>query len=578
MPTKTIREELHDLLWESIKNAHKEGLFVHNESLDKDTDAIGKVVRERTFYTMKHSSRLDHGDYSLPIMELAQYSNATALEVAQQLCALLQENEAFSSYCSRCEAVAPGYINFYLAPSALIRQAHDTFKNTSPRFVQVGKGEKLNLEFVSVNPTGELHVGHARTAFYGDVLGRVLSASGYDVTREYYINNAQHSVQIQELGKTVQGEGESYKGEYLDTKIAQHRDEIERCKSYAEAGYVMAGAIQKDIAAFLEQKAGIAFDVWKEEEDLYENNGRAIREVIDLLKSRVQVSEEQMTEDDEMFDSGTMGDLVYESEGALWLRTKELGLSQDNVLVRSNGENTYFLADIAYHVDKLKRGFTTLIDIWGADHQGHKPRLSAAVQEVYGEDISPFQFHILIAQLVRLKNGEKLSKRKGTIITMSDMIDAVGVDVARYFYLTKSLNSQMEFDLDLATQTTNKNPVYYIQYTNARICSIVKKAEECGERPEPSALDELHTEQEMRLLRSIVRTPDVVEEVAQHYQVHLLSSFVLEVARQFNQFYRDCRVIEDGTVHKARLALVATTGVVLQSTLDLMGISHPDSM
>ena len=421
--------------------------------------------------------------------------------------------------------------------------------------------KEVNIEFVSVNPTGELHIGHARSAFYGDVLARILGKVGYSVTREYYINNAQASAQIKELGKTALGKGEQYNTAYIQQKVQERKSEIEKCKNEGEAGYVLARHIQQDIKEFLEQKAHIRFDVWTEEQRLYEKKWF-------LGKNKVQKTLQALEK------SGK----VFKKDGALWFKWGE-GEKQESVLVRSNGENTYFLADIAYHEDKVERGYNRMIDIWGADHQGHIKRLQQAMSAL--ERPEP---NILTSQLVRLKGGEKLSKRKGNIVTMADLLDEIGEDAARYFYLNKSLNSHIEIDLELAKKQSQENPVYYIQYTHARIVSVLKKAG-VYEKEQDLASDNLEKtigeleQAEKDVLRLCLRAEHIVEDVAQNYQLHRLCSYALELCRAFNGFYQTYRVIDEhNKAHKGRLLVVATTGVVIKELLDILGISAPEIM
>jgi len=501
-------------------------------------------------FRVERPSRVDQGDWATSIaMVLASSTGKKPKTVAKILRDILAKDEKITTSFDRVEVAAPGFINFYINRDTLIRGVGAMLRAQKPAFVNVGRGTKLNLEFLSVNPTGELHVGHARTAFYGDVLARVLTVSGFALVREYYINNARQSAQIKELGKTAMGQGTSYKGPYLDKKLKECEAELSRLQDASAAGYLIATAIQKDIRDFLATKAHIEFDVWKEEEELYLDN--------EIEKTFAELQKKGYT---------------YEKDGAVWLATTRFGDTQDQVLVRTSGENTYFMADIAYHRSKARRGFTKLIDIWGADHQGHVRRMKAALGIFGIKDIE-----VLITQLVRLKGGERLSKRKGNIISIADLLEAVGEDAVRYFFLTKSLDSQMEFDMELASAKTQKNPVYYIQYTHARITSIIEKAT-ATDKIKPPALAQLKEAGELALMRSLVQYPDVVEDAARDYQVHRLTAYALELATSFNQFYRDFRVIDEGVVHEGRLALVAATGITMRSVLGLLGISAPEEM
>ncbi len=497
-------------------------------------------------------SDIKRGDYAFPVMRAASFLGADPILTASKIRESLLKNEEIKSLFSNIEVAPPGYINFYRSRENVLAQALEFLRNNSIKFFNVGRGEKINIEFVSVNPTGPLHIGHARSAFYGDVLSNVLSVSGYDATREYYVNNAKTSSQIKSLGKTALGRGQEYKGEYLDSKISLYKEELSKIKTDSEAGYFLAGKIQEDIRSFLQEKAGIIFDVWREEEGLYKEN--ALSETLEVLDK-----------------SGN----VARSDGALWLKS-DAAEEKDNVLVRSSGEYTYFMADIAYHLDKLKRGFSKMINVWGADHHGHIARMKSALNLLAGNEA---ELKILTTQIVRLKGGGKLSKRLGSMVLFSDLLEGVGVDAARYFYLTKSLNSQMEFDMEAATAKSNKNPVYYIQYTNARICGIQRKAEsEYGARVDFSSIKNISEGREFEMARFLIRLVDVVGDTAKDFHIHRLSEYVFEISREFNQFYRDYRVIDGRAVRPERLALVALSGLVLGSALDIMGISHPEKM
>lgn len=499
-------------------------------------------------FSVARSPRLEQGDYSTSVaMQLAAQLGKKPKTVAKILRDELVKDEKLSRIVREVQVAPPGFINFYLSSEYVRRVVAQVVKNPDSIYTNVGRKKKLNIEFISLNPTGEMHVGHGRTAFYGDVLARVLSVSGYAVTREYYINNAKQSAQIKELGKTALGKGISYKSAYLDALLKQYKKQLAGKKSAKEAGYFLAAKIQKDTRALLE-RIGVRFDVWKEEEELYKK-----REV------------------EKTFATVEKMGLVYKKDGAVWLKTTRFGDAQDQVLVRSNGESTYFMADIAYHRNKSRRGFDQLIDIWGADHQGHVRRMKAAMR-IFGVR----KVEILISQLVRLKGGLKLSKRKGTSVTLADLVQEVGLDSARYFYLTKSLDSQMEFDFALARQHSKKNPVFYIQYTHARICSIMRKNGTVRLQLTPSALAVLTESGELELARMLAYVGDVVEDTARDYQVHRLTTYTHQLAQQFNQFYRDYKVIvDDEALRNARLALAVATGAVLKQCLDLLGISAP---
>lgn len=513
------------------------------------------------------SKNLQNSDYSTTVAMrlndkyLAIQHQQSGQQIAEWLREELLQHKDFPAICSKVEAVN-GYLNFCFSDAVLSQIVQNMLRGTTDSNPK--QSTKMNLEFVSVNPTGELHIGHARSAFYGDVLARVLEKGGYNITREYYINNAKASAQIKELGKTALGKGEQYNTEYVQQKIQKHKDELKKCKDESQTGYALAKHIQQDIKKFLEKKAHIRFNVWAEEQSLYEKP-----KFWQLWKkNQVQATLQALQKTDK----------VYKKDGAIWFRWGE-GEKDESVLVRSNGENTYFLADIAYHKDKVERGYGEMIDIWGADHQGHIKRLQVAM-----EQLGCSAPNILTSQLVRLKGGEKLSKRKGNIVTMADLLEEIGEDAARYFYLTKSLNSHIEIDLELAKKQSQENPVYYIQYTHARIVSVLKKAGVYGSIENIADPDlEKHIssleQEEKDMLRVCLRAENVVQQASQDYQLHRLCSYLLELCRAFNGFYQKYRVIDEhNQAHKGRLVVVATTGVVIKEMLDILGISAPEKM
>ena len=514
------------------------------------------------------SQGASHGDYSTNI---ALRLRKNPEEIAKKLKSNLFE---------KIETARPGFINFFVSKEYLQRQIKNVLKN-GDKFgkVNIGKKIKTNIEFISANPTGQLHVGNGRGAFFGDCLANVLGATGYKLTREYYINDSKSSNQVQELGKTALGKGKSYLTPYLKTLIENLKPHLKKFKSETDAGYFLAQNILSDIRRFTKEKLKIKFDLWISEQSLYRQD--SVKIIYDFLKNK---------------------NLVHEKDGAFWLNLSEFS-QKDEVLVRRNGQATYFLTDIAYHKDKIKRGFKKIIDIWGADHQGHVSKMKAAVKILgYRGNLD-----ILVSQVVRLKHG-KMSKRKGEIITLEDLIDEVGLDAARFMYLTKSLDTQMEFDLELAKEQSEKNPVYYIQYAYARICSILRKCKmknakiknRASKRSEGKKENEipfvcqmqnaklLEHPSELGLIKQIIRLPEIIEEVAKDYQIQRLPQYATDLATAFHQFYRDCRVLpgrqtakknqDEKRLREARLALLLSAQIVLKNTLSLMGISAPEKM
>jgi len=488
----------------------------------------------------------EFGDYSTNVaMKIAKILKKNPLEIAEDL-----KSKITSDFFEKIEVAKPGFINFYLAEEYLQQQVGEILEQVE-KFGQlkIGQGKKIQVEFISANPTGLLHIGNGRGAFFGHVLVNLLSKAGYQVEREYFIQDAKEGNQIKELGKTALGQGVTYLNDYLKSKIEKIKPKLSRIKDPAEAGFLLAQIIQEDIQEFIEKKLKIKFNTWFSEQELYEQN-------------QVEKTFQQLREKD----------LTYEKEGAIWLKTTKFGDSQDRVLIRATGAPTYLLPDIAYHLNKFQRNFDRVINIWGADHQGHIKPLKIGLNTLGCQ--KPIDF--LISQMVRLKGG-KISKRKGQVINLEWLIDEVGLDVARFFYLIKSLDTQMEFDLDLAKEQSEKNPVFYIQYAYARISSILRKAKSSKFQLPSSKI--LNHPTELELIRQLIKFPEIIEDATRDYQVQRMPHYALELVTAFHKFYENCRVIsEDKKITQARLGLVEATRIVLKNTLDLMGISAPEKM
>ena len=416
-----------------------------------------------------------------------------------------------------------------------------------PKFSE-RKLRRVNAEFISANPTGPLHIGNGRGAFFGDCLSNVLEKAGYKVTREYYINDARTSLQIITLKNTVSQVGEG-KLPILFEKLPYYSEYLQEKISELKTPDKVVTGIQKDIKSFIEKKLKIKFDNWVSEEDLYRKN--EIKKIYEILKKK---------------------GLVYQKEGAEWLKITKFGASKDEVIIRQTGEPTYFLSDIAYHQDKFKRGFSKIINIWGADHQGHIPKMKAAAK-ILGYKGT---LDILISQIVRLSKG-KISKRKGEIIGLEWLVDEVGLDAARFFYLMKSLNTQMDFNVELAKEKSSKSPVYYVQYAHARIASILRKAPKYKIQDTNYKL--LDHPSELNLIKELMRFPEVIEDTARDYQVQRIPQYAIDLATVFHQFYRNCKVLtDDKNLTEVRLSLMLATKQVLKNTLNLMGIFAPEKM
>lgn len=511
--------------------------------------AIGNAIGRDSVGVCKDRA---HGDYtSNAAMQLARVAKKNPMEIAERIKGVLETIPKSKKMFSSVEVAAPGFINFFLSPEYLRSETVKLLKlGEDYGKVAIGKNKPANVEFVSANPSGQLHVGNGRSAFYGDALGNVLQKAGYKVEREYYINDAKVSKQIQTLGATALGRGEAYLSPYLKEKIAALQPKLAKIHSETDGGYFLAQEVLKDLKKFITKEMGIKFDHWMSEESLYKQ--RLVMDTYDLLKKK---------------------GLVFEKENAYWLDMSRFN-QKDEVLLRTNGSPTYFLSDIAYHRDKIKRGYKKIIDIWGADHQGHVPRMKA-VMDILGYK---GEFEVLICQIVTIKGG-KISKREGNIISVNWLIDEVGVDAARFFYLQSGLQSQMEFDVALAKKRSSESPVFYVQYASARINSILRKSKVKKIDFTPAMFDLLEHPSEMELAKELLRLPEIVEDAAGDYQLQRLCLYAVNLATSFHKFYRDCKVIsKDAELTRARLALIYATKVALVNTLSILGISAPEKM
>ncbi|MGM9927023.1 MAG: arginine--tRNA ligase [Bacillus sp. (in: firmicutes)] len=514
-----------------------------------------------------------HGDYSTNMaMQLARVAKKAPRMIAESI---IENFSRESASIEKIEIAGPGFINFYLNNSYMtdliptILEAGDKYGESN-----VGKGEKIQVEFVSANPTGNLHLGHARGAAVGDSLCNILAKAGYDVSREYYINDAGNQINnlaysvearyLQALGQEAAMPEDGYHGQdiiEIGQKLAEeygdkfvNADAQERFDFFREYGLKYElGKLKQDLEDFR-----VPFDVWYSETSLY-NNGK-IDEALQVLR-----------------DNGH----IYESEGATWFRSTELGDDKDRVLIKQDGSYTYLTPDIAYHRDKLERGFETLINIWGADHHGYIPRMKAAI-EALGHNRD--QLEVEIIQLVHLfKDGEKMkmSKRTGKAVTMRDLVEEVGLDATRYFFAMRSADTHLDFDLDLAVSQSNENPVYYAQYAHARICSILRQGQELGMNFEGDLdLSQITTEKEFEVLKKLGEFPQVIAEAAEKRLPHRITNYIFDLASTFHSFYNAEKVLdqEHPERSKARLALIEAVRITLSNALRLIGVSAPEKM
>lgn len=515
-----------------------------------------------------------HGDLSTNLaMQLTKIAKRNPRQIAE---ALIEHLDKGKAGIHSAEIAGPGFINFRLDKSYLYPIIGEA-QSQGDRYgrTDAGQGKSVNVEFVSANPTGSLHLGHARGAAVGDALCSVLAAAGYKVTREYYINDAGN--QVNNLAKSIEARyrgalgqdaempEDGYYGEdivgFAKELAAEQGDKLLSLTDEARFEFFRKYGLEKELDKIKRDlgRFGVGFDIWYSETSLYET-GKVI-EALDALKAKGQ---------------------VYEEEGAVWLRSTDYGDDKNRVLVKNDGSYTYLTPDAAYHMDKYSRGYDQLINIWGADHHGYIPRMKAAMAAL-GND--PDKLTVLIAQMVSLfQNGEKvkMSKRTGKAVTMEDLMDEVGVDAIRYFFTMRSMDSHLDFDMDLAVSTSNENPVFYVQYAHARICSIFRQAEEQGIKLLPwqeADLSHLNSEQAFDLIRKVGELPETIAESARLYAPHVIIRYVYELASQFHSYYRAERVItENAAESQAKLQLLAALRIAIANCLKLVGVSAPEQM
>lgn len=513
-----------------------------------------------------------HGDFASNIaMQLARIAKKAPRQIADDIVASLDNTKAS---IEKVEIAGPGFINFFMKSDYLgelvstIIKAGDDYGKTN-----TGRDAKVQVEFVSVNPTGDLHLGHARGAAFGDVLCNVLDASGFNVEREYYINDAGNQIDklalsiearyLQALGKDVDMIEDGYHGADIigiGKKLAEEAGEKwanvereERLQYFKKYGLSYEiGKIEEDLADFR-----VNFDNWFSETTLYTDD--KVSKVLALLKKK---------------------NYTYEKDGATWFRSTDFGDDKDRVLIKQDGSFTYLTPDIAYHKDKFDRGFDKIINVWGADHHGYIPRMRAAIQALgYDKD----DFDVKTIQMVNLfENGEKvkMSKRTGKAVALRELMDEVGIDAVRYFFVTRSNDSHLDFDMDLARSESNENPVYYVQYAHARICTMLAQAGDKG-----FVLDDkfdvslLTAEKEINLLKKLGEFPKTVAEAAVKHTPHKITQYVFDLATLLHSFYNAEKVFsDDKDLTKARLALMKAVKTTIANALNLIGVTAPEKM
>ncbi len=491
------------------------------------------------------------GDYATnTALVLSEKAGKKPMEIAK-----LISNKIKDENIQNVEVAGPGYINFYLSPeyfSNLIQKINEEGENFGNN--ESGKGKRVNLEFISANPTGPIHLGNARGGPLGDTLANILEKSGYEVTREYYVNDFGNQVEI--LGHSVLGDNEAqYKGEYIENLKKKKSAELKNAK---EIGIWAAGEILEGLIKPSCEKLGINFDNWFSEKSLHER--KKTEEVVEILKNK---------------------GLAYEKDGALWFKSTEFGDDKDRVIIKSDGNKTYIVTDFAYHQEKFNKGYNCLINIQGTDHHKEAEVMKSFAENVLGQK---GKLKYILTQMVRIiKDGKelKMSKRKGVYYALDDLLEEVGKDAVRFIFLSYAPNSHINFDIDLALQKSEKNPVFYAQYAHARISSILKKSEEF-EFKEKNKSDGkmLGEEKEINLIRELNKFPELIEDISKNFEAHKLPHYAVKLADKFHSFYDSHRVLDenDPETSKARLNLINAVRIVMKETLKLIGVNSPEKM
>jgi arginyl-tRNA synthetase len=541
------------------------------ESLSRAREAGTLTFADLPAFEVDTPKQSDHGDFAT---NAALILASQAKQPPRQIAAMIKEGLAApAGALEKVEIAGPGFINFFLT--------NDYWRQVLPEILRLGDaygncdlgaGQRVQVEFVSANPTGPLHIGHGRGAALGDALARLLTAAGYQVEREYYINDV--GTQILTLGKSlafrlreVQGEAvefpaDGYQGDYMKDLARQYLAEHgppaldPQEPDYLPLGRYAADLILADIKKDLEE-FGVAFDRWFSETDLFDQGW--VERSFEFLR-----------------ETG----YLYEADGALWFASSRFGDEKDRVVRRSNGATTYFASDVAYHLNKFERGYDLVVDLWGADHHGYVPRLRAAAQALGTKE----KLHIILVQLVSLlRQGEPvaMTTRGGTFVTLREVLDEVGKDAARFIFLTRRADAHLDFDLELAKQQNAENPVYYVQYAHARLVSVFRLAEAQGRHfsPDAALLPLLSLPEELTLCKMLANYPDLVEGAARQLEPHRLTYFLTELAAQLHSYYYKHRFIsEDADLTQARLWLVLGVKTILAHGLGILGVTAPESM
>jgi arginyl-tRNA synthetase len=588
---KIMKQKLEALIQQALENLKSTGVL--------NSEISSKINLDRT-------RDAAHGDFASNLaLSLAKQNNTTAKVLAEKIVAALPAND----FITKVEIAGPGFINFFIDPNAnyqIIPQIHDLGREFG--LSNVGAGKKVQVEFVSANPTGPLHVGHGRGAAYGSVIADLLAAVGFEVHREYYVNDAGRQMDIlttsiwlrylEECGEVIPFPSNGYRGEYV-REIAWeihknfHNDYRHSAKLVFEdipADEPDGGDKEIHIDALIERaKTLLGSSCYR---DIFQAGLNGILEDIKVDLEEFGVHYQQWFSERKLMDEGAVAEalqrleksgFLYQKDGATWFASSRLGDEKDRVVVRENGQTTYFASDIAYHMNKLDRGFDQLINIWGADHHGYIPRVKAALQAL-GADES--KLTVLLVQFAVLYRGDEqvqMSTRSGEFVTLRQLRNEVGKDAARFFYVMRKSEQHMDFDLKLATSKTNDNPVYYVQYAHARICSVLRQLDEKGFNRDLNLgmanLSLLDQEHELNLLTVLSRYAEVLQKAALQYEPHLLILYLRELAHDFHTYYNAHQfLVEDANLRNARLNLIGAVRQILHNGLTLLGINAPEAM
>ncbi|WP_410268425.1 arginine--tRNA ligase [Desulfosalsimonas sp.] len=555
-----IKQRVKQMVLEAARTAHASGVLASDDFPD---------------ITLEEPKIGAHGDLATNFaMAGAAAQKMAPRKIAEAVVDHITDPDGL---IEKTEIAGPGFINFFIRPSAWLSVIHEIHQQDMAYGAEdLGDGQKVQVEFVSANPTGPLHIGHGRGAVVGDSIAGLLDFCGYRVEREYYINDAGRQILTlgrsvylrccQLAGQNVEFPEDAYQGDYIKdiarSVLAEKgqnlfdmpRDKAEEELSGLAAEQILAG-IRQDL-----KNLGVCFDRWYSEQTLYDTG--KVAAAIAFLKQK---------------------ELIYEHEGALWFCATEFGDEKDRVVVRQNGQTTYFASDIAYHLEKYERGYDRVVDVWGADHHGYVPRLTAAISAM-GRQSS--QFTVILTQLVNLlRKGRpvSMSTRAGQFVTLSDVVSEVGRDAARFIFLTRHHESPLDFDLEVAKAKTNDNPVYYVQYVHARISSICKKAADenpdVQKNPEPADLQRLSEAEEIALIKKMGKYPEVISGAAALMEPHRIAYYLMDLAALFHAYYNKHRVLTDDTqLSTARLNLVVAVQKVIRNGLKLLGVSTPEIM